>query len=237
MEISLLALIGISLATMFFGYFFGLFEGRGQGYKRGQREVSLSRTEEPPATAPTPPSERDGDGLRRLLVLRQDAAGHSSVEIDGQLVPALNVTPAARQRMIDLMVMLRPWIDPTGPPAQAGTGVVSRMPPVAPPRSAATPPTTEAANQSTSPGSATPLATQGPPAMSLVQQIDQVLQTRLAGTPLADRGIRLAEAPQGGAIVFIGQTQYDGVDKVDDAEIQGVIRSAIAEWERRYTPG
>jgi hypothetical protein len=27
MEISLLALIGIALGTMFFGYFFGLFEG------------------------------------------------------------------------------------------------------------------------------------------------------------------------------------------------------------------
>jgi hypothetical protein len=73
--------------------------------------------------------------------------------------------------------------------------------------------------------------------MSLVQQIDQVLQSRLAGTPLGKRGIRLAEAPQGGAIVFVGQTQYDGVDKVTDPEIQGAIRSAIAEWEKRYTPG
>jgi len=73
--------------------------------------------------------------------------------------------------------------------------------------------------------------------LSLVQQIDHVLQARLAGTPLASRGIRLAEAPHGGAIVFIGQTQYDGVDKVADPEIQGAIRSAIAEWEKRYTPG
>jgi hypothetical protein len=73
--------------------------------------------------------------------------------------------------------------------------------------------------------------------MSLVQQIDRVLQARLAGTALAGRGIRLAEAAHGGALVFIGQTQYDGVDKVADPEIQAAIRSAIADWEKRYTPG
>jgi hypothetical protein len=91
--------------------------------------------------------------------------------------------------------------------------------------------------ESTSPNPAAPAAAQGPLSMSLVQQIDHVLQARLAGTPLASRGIRLAEAPHGAAIVFIGQTQYDGVDKVADPEIQGAIRAAIAEWENRFTPG
>ena len=38
MQISILALVGIGLATMFFGYFFGLFEGRGQGYKKRRNE-------------------------------------------------------------------------------------------------------------------------------------------------------------------------------------------------------
>jgi hypothetical protein len=70
-----------------------------------------------------------------------------------------------------------------------------------------------------------------------VAQIDAVLQARLAGTPLASRGIRLAEALHGGAIVFVGTTQYDGVDRVPDSEIQEAIRGAIAEWEKRYTPG
>jgi len=38
MEFDLLSLIGISLVAMFFGYFFGLFEGRGQGYIKRKKE-------------------------------------------------------------------------------------------------------------------------------------------------------------------------------------------------------
>ena len=38
-EITYLAIAGIALAAMFFGYGFGLFEGRSQGYKKGKAEV------------------------------------------------------------------------------------------------------------------------------------------------------------------------------------------------------
>lgn len=37
--LNLFVLIGIALAVMFFGYFFGLFEGRGQGYKKDRKSV------------------------------------------------------------------------------------------------------------------------------------------------------------------------------------------------------
>jgi hypothetical protein len=69
-----------------------------------------------------------------------------------------------------------------------------------------------------------------------VAQIDAILQVRLAGSPLAERGIRLSEALHGGAIVFVGTHQYDGVDAVPDPEIQGAIRAAIKEWEEKYPP-
>jgi len=72
---------------------------------------------------------------------------------------------------------------------------------------------------------------------SLVTQIDAILQARLAGTPLAARGIRLAEALNGGAIVFVGTDHFDGVADVPDAEVRAAIHAAIAEWEKRYTPG
>jgi hypothetical protein len=237
MEFSLLALIGISLATMFFGYFFGLFEGRGQGYKRGRKEESLSRAQEPPPQAPAPGPESAADERRSLLVVRRDEAGQPSVQIDGKHVAASDVSPTLRKRMIDVMVMLRPWIEPAGPAAQAESRIAPENAPAVPSTRTAIPTATAALGESTARGPAAPVAAQGPLAMSLVQQIDHVLQARLAGTPLATRGIRLAEAPHGGAIVFIGQTQYDGVDKVPDLEIQGAIRSAIAEWEKRYTPG
>jgi hypothetical protein len=238
MEFSLLALIGISLATMFFGYFFGLIEGRGQGYKRGRKEESLSRAQEPsPPATPAQRPESATDEQRSLLVVRRDEAGQPSVQVDGQLVAASNVSPALRRRMIDLMVMLRPWIEPPGAAAQAEAGSAPRNAPAAPQTRMPIPATTGAVAEPTASLPAVSAAGPGPQAMSLVQQIDHVLQARLAGTPLASRGIRLAEAPHGGAIVFIGQIKYDGVDKVADPEIQGAIRSAIAEWEKRYTPG
>ena len=71
----------------------------------------------------------------------------------------------------------------------------------------------------------------------MVGQIDAILQARLAGTPLADKGIRLVESIRGGALVFVGNKSYEGVGEVPDPEIQAVIRAATAEWEKRYTPG
>jgi hypothetical protein len=70
-----------------------------------------------------------------------------------------------------------------------------------------------------------------------VSQIDAILQERLAGTPLEERGIFLAQSQEGGVIVYIGLTRYNGIDDVPDPEVKSVIRAAISEWENRYTPG
>jgi len=75
------------------------------------------------------------------------------------------------------------------------------------------------------------------PATSIVGQIDTVLQARLEGTRLAERGIFLAQSPDGGVMVYVGLTKYMGIDEVPDAEIKAAIRAAITEWENKYTPG
>jgi hypothetical protein len=72
---------------------------------------------------------------------------------------------------------------------------------------------------------------------SIVGQIDQILQTRIAGTPLEDRGVFLTQSPEGGVMVYIGLTKYLSIDDVPDAEIKAAIRAAISEWEDKYTPG
>jgi hypothetical protein len=74
-------------------------------------------------------------------------------------------------------------------------------------------------------------------ATSIVGQIDSVLQERLAGTPLDERGIFLTESPDGGVMVYVGLTKYMAIDDVPDAEIKAAIRGAITEWENKYTPG
>lgn len=75
------------------------------------------------------------------------------------------------------------------------------------------------------------------PAGSIVTQIDSVLQSRLAGTSLEDRGIFLAQSPEGGVMVYVGLTKYMGIEDVPDPEVKAAIRAAIAEWENKYTPG
>lgn len=72
---------------------------------------------------------------------------------------------------------------------------------------------------------------------SIVMQIDSILQARLAGTALDDKGIRLQESPQGGVLVRVGMEKFEGVDEVTDPEIKAVIRAAITEWENKFTPG
>lgn len=76
-----------------------------------------------------------------------------------------------------------------------------------------------------------------PPAGSIVSQIDSILQARIVGTPLEERGVFLAQSPEGGVMVYVGLTKYMGVEDVPDSEVKAAIRSAITEWENRYTPG
>jgi hypothetical protein len=75
------------------------------------------------------------------------------------------------------------------------------------------------------------------PANSIVTQIDTILQARLVGTPLEERGIFLTQSPEGGVIVYVGLTRYNGIDEVPDPEIKAALRAAITEWENKYTPG
>ena len=55
--------------------------------------------------------------------------------------------------------------------------------------------------------------------------------------PLEERGVFLAQSPDGGVMVYVGLTKYMGIDEVPDAEIKAAIRAAIALWETKYTPG
>jgi hypothetical protein len=230
-----LAIIGIGLAAMFFGYGFGLFEGRGQGYKKRRQEEASDPTLRPviqpaPAPAPTPPVPANDHTLLRLSL---NAREQPCLDMDGQRIDTSRMEPQERKRLIDLMVLMRPWIEggpvaprsqpaPASAPSAAPRPVVTPQP--VPPPAAATPPAGSPAEPTVAP-------------TTMVGQIDAILQTRLIGTPLATRGIRLVESMQGGAMVMVGLNRYSGVGDVPDPEVQAAIRAAIAEWEKKYTPG
>ncbi len=248
-----LAIIGIALAAMFFGYGFGLFEGRGQGYKRRQKEEASDPALRPVVPPPAPPAPAPAPVAPRedaLLKLKLDGTGQACLDMDGQHIDTSQISPQQRKRLIDLMVMMRPWIE-SGPIASSKPQAVSAPAPEPPPsagtaaaaqRATVPPFDTQPLTRTTGPLNlgASPLAAADQPASApttMVGQIDAILQTRLIGTPLASRGIRLVESVQGGAMVVVGLNRYAGVGDVPDPEVQAAIRAAIAEWEKKYTPG
>jgi hypothetical protein len=73
--------------------------------------------------------------------------------------------------------------------------------------------------------------------LSMVAQIDEILQKNILGTPLASKGLKLLETPGGGVTVVVDIKRYAGLGEVDDPEVQAALRAAIAEWEKKFTPG
>ncbi len=164
------------------------------------------------------PAPLDDPGLLRLKRINNRV----TVEMDGVLLPEV-LSADKKKRLIELISVFRPWLENDKTPVS-----VSRPPePVAVKEPASRPILSpvikpEEKNLST---------------LSIVGQIDSVLQTRLTNTKFAKSGIRLQESFQGGVEVYVGLQKYSTVDDVPDQEIKVEIRAAIAEWEQKYTPG
>ncbi len=47
----------------------------------------------------------------------------------------------------------------------------------------------------------------------------------------------MMESLSGGVLVYIGVDKYEGIEDVPSEEVKAAIRAAIAEWEKKYTPG
>jgi len=239
MQFNLFIVIGIGLAAMFFGYGFGLFEGRGQGYKKRKKEEPEEKKIQPPVIAPPAPAAPKENNLLKLSL---DNNSQLRLELDGQRADTAQLAPEQRKRLIDLMVTMRPWIDASAPKPSA-------PPQSVPPQPIPSTPIAASISQPVS-TPITPVPVSKPvisrgegskkeeaaPA-TMVGQIDAILQAHLASLPSENRGIRLIESPEGGVVVMVGLTKYNGVSEVPDPQVQAMIRAAIAEWENKYTPG
>jgi hypothetical protein len=244
------------IAGLIFVYVFGLFEGRGQGYKRRKAEEEQEKKEQPappPAVVPSAKPETitmDDPGLLRI----KHENGSFVLDLDGRRVNPITLSSDQRRRLIDMLNIIRPWLEGRAAPATAAA-----PPPSAPPTTlderlsafggtspesepAPPPPAPPPLQRPVQPAAARPstIAKEdrpAAPANSIVGQIDAILQERLAGTSLSERGVFLTQSPEGGVNVFVGLTRYNGVDDVPDPEVKAAIRAAIAEWETKYTPG
>lgn len=67
---------------------------------------------------------------------------------------------------------------------------------------------------------------------SIVSQIDSILQDKMEGTHLEDRGVRLVEGHDQGMVIEIGLDKYTEIEAIPDEQIRNLIRLSVAEWEK-----
>lgn len=226
------------IAGLVFVYVFGLFEGRNQGYKKRKKEEAEEK-KDAPAAAESKPVTVDDPGLLRI----KNEEGYLTLDLDGARVNTSALSTEQRKRLIEMLTFMRPWLE--GKPVHAPAATPPPVPQPQPAPVVSPPPPQQPAidpipSRPIAPPQSATVAKEDRPASSptsIVGQIDQILQARLAGTPLEERGIFLTQSPEGGVMVYVGLTKYMSIDDVPDAEIRTAIRSAISEWENKYTPG
>lgn len=181
------------------------------------------------------PESNEQTALRVLF----DPSMKCFVEVDGQRVPSDGLTPEQRQRLVQVIVQIRPWID--GKASAPATPSPSPLLPPAPIRTAVPAPQPAASISQTAPridplrGFRSLLENEIKKKepihlISIVAMIDEILQRKLESSPLASKKIKLEEGSMGEVLVHVGANRYSGIDSVPDPEIQAVIKDAIAEF-------
>lgn len=185
-----------------------------------------NRRAAPPPPPPTPPSTHElaGDGDVQVFSVWQTNNNKVWLEMDGLRLEDKEALQAKqRQRLIDAVVSLRPWLETARPSSPTtSTSVIPQK--IIQPSTTVTP-------EMTTPR-VVERANSNPAFKSIVEQIDDILQVKLIASPFNDRGIGLVEGPDGMVIVKDGNNRYDGVDAVPDPEIKALIQRAVAEWEK-----
>jgi hypothetical protein len=236
------------VAAIIFVYIFGIFEGRGQGRKRRIAEEQEEKKNQP--ASPPEAIQVDDPGLLRI----KNENGVLSLDLDGTRVDGSSLSSNQRKRLIEVLNSIRPWLDakPTPesiPQSAPDPTFESRLdaisaPPQANPQPVSVQPAPPAPSfVSTQDKPAAPVASKKKDDMpeaaptSMVGQINAILQLRIANTNLSTQGVTLMESPSGGVNVYVGINKYEGIEDVPNEEVKAAIRSAISEWEKKYTPG
>lgn len=178
-----------------------------------------------------------------LLRLKSNGNLQTQIEMDGQILSA-PLSPERKKRLLELINHFRPLLEgattsqpvskPLTTPLSGPQPDIKKSEPVP-----YVPPTVKPVPVGINLN--TPKTKTDPETefklLSMVKQIDVVLQKRLIGTPLENLGIHLNDSLQGGLEVQIGSQKFETLDDVPDASIQAAIRAAITEWEQKYIPG
>jgi hypothetical protein len=177
-----------------------------------------------------------GDTVLRFWLDEQKV---QHVELEGEDISITDATSEQRKRLADLLKVIQKWVgdekvQPVVPVAAAVAASTTTEPPlvvVAEPKEA-TKPRIDLAKGAQMFFSENVSRKVEPKPKSIVGMIDEVLQKKLATSPLQSKKISLEDGPHGEVIVVVDADRYVGVDQVPDPQVQAIIRESIAEWDR-----
>ena len=71
--------------------------------------------------------------------------------------------------------------------------------------------------------------------LSVIDEVNDILQKKLHGSPLAGKGIHLMENHNKEIRFWVGLNSYNDVDEIPDEAIRQIIDEAVREWEQNRT--
>jgi hypothetical protein len=69
--------------------------------------------------------------------------------------------------------------------------------------------------------------------LSVIDEVNDILQKKLHGSPLAGKGIHLMENHNKEIRFWVGLNSYNDVDEIPDEEVRQIIDDSVREWEER----
>jgi hypothetical protein len=172
-------------------------------------------------SSPRPPqfpamNKLAGEGDIEILGAWRTRANKVWLAMDGKRLDNKEaLLPEQSQRLLNLVLDLRPWLE-TARPAAPEPGAAVRT--IQPPRNSSVPAAQEIKT--------------APAPESIIEQIDKVLQSKLVTSVYKDRGIELTEGPGGIVIIKDGENSFEGIDSVPDLQVKTLIQQAVTDWEK-----
>lgn len=67
--------------------------------------------------------------------------------------------------------------------------------------------------------------------LSVIEEVNEILQKKLHGSPLAGKGIHLMENHNKEIRFWVGLNSYNDVEEIPDPEVRQIIDDSVREWE------
>ena len=67
--------------------------------------------------------------------------------------------------------------------------------------------------------------------LSVVDEVNNILQKKLIGSPIAGKGIHMTENHNQEIRFWVGLNSYDDVEEIPDPEVRRIINESVKEWE------